>query len=453
MSRMFSQLRALVDGFPFGKAPALLLSVTLLAAGWLLFHPIPKNTATLRYWTFTHISYEGNLKAISVFEQNHPGVSVDLQLVHLTAVTSRLRAAFWEDLDVPDMVEVEISKAGSFFRGPIEDVGFIDLTPYLEADNLLGRIVPTRFTPYSNRGRIFGLPLDIHPVMLAYRRDILEEEGIDVDAIQTWDDFVRVGRQLTIPGKRFMLQLAETQTGHLEMMMFQRGGGYFDRDGNLIMDNEIAVDTVKFYVPLIAGPERIGTELGSNALFTQALEQGYFLFVVAPDWTSYVIENDVPRVSGKMALMPLPAWEEGGRRTSTLGGTMLAITKHCTNRDLAWELAKHLYLDPDKLAERFNRNNIIAPLQEAWNDPAYAQPREYWSGQPIGQLYCRLAPEVPPQYASPFIELAKVKMAEVLAASAAYYRHHGQDGFDPYVRKRLKQAADEVRAFMKRNVF
>ena len=265
---------------------------------------------------------------------------------------------------------MEISKAGSFFRGPLEDVGFIDLTPYLEADNLLERMVPTRFAPYSNRGSIFGLPLDIHPVMLAYRRDILEEEGIDVSQIETWDDFVRIGKQLTVPGKRFMIMLKEATQGHLEMLLFQRGGGYFNKEGQLIMDNELAVDTLKFYIPLVTGPDRIGTDLGSDSIFTQALEEGYFLFIITPDWMSYVIQSDVPRVKGKMALMPLPAWEPGGRRTSTLGGTMLAITKHCKDPDLAWELTKHVYLDKDKLAERINRNNIIAPLKEAWDRSA-----------------------------------------------------------------------------------
>lgn len=440
-------------GFPFGKAPFLLLVILILSGGWLLFHPVKKSEATLRYWTFTHISYENNIDAVKEFEKTHPGTVVDLQLVYLTAVTSRLRAAFWADLDVPDMVEVEISKAGTFFRGPLEDVGFIDLTPYLERDNLLERIVPTRFAPYTNRGKIFGLPLDIHPVMLAYRRDLVEQENIDVSQIETWDDFVRIGREVTEPGKRYMIRLSEMGAGHLEMLMFQRGGGYFDKNGELIMDNEIGIDTLKYYTTLTAGPNRISGDLGSDAVFSQAVEQGYFLFYICPDWMSYVIQNDVTRVSGKMALMPLPAWEPGGRRTSTLGGVMLSITKHCKDPDLAWELIKQLYFDRERLARRYRKSNIIPPLREVWDDPVYSEPRPYWSGQPIGKLYAQLADDVPPQYTSPFIELAKKKMFDAQAASAAYYRQHGEEGFDAFVRTRLKQAADEVRSFMRRNQF
>jgi len=448
------RLRDWIDSFPLGKAPLILLVVAVISGVWLLAHPVARNTATLRYWTFTHISYQGNQEAARRFEAAHPGTKIDLQLVHLTAVTSRLRAAFWADLDVPDMVEVEISKAGSFYRGPVDEVGFRDLTPWLERDGLLDTMVRSRFAAYSNRGKIFGLPLDIHPVVLAYRRDLLEEAGVDVEKdLTTWDDFVRVGRRLTKPGERYMLQLSETTAGHLEMLMFQRGGGYFDSDGRLIMDNDIALDTLKFYTRLIAGPDRIASDFGTGAVLTQAVENGYFLFYVCPDWMSYVFEGDVPRASGKMAMMPLPAWEPGGRRTSTLGGTMLAITSHCKQPDLAWELAKEFYLDKDNLADRFRKTNIIPPLRAAWDHPVYDEPREYWSGQKIGRIYTGLAPQVPAQYTSPFIELAKTKLAEVVAGCAAYYRKNGEQGFDEYANKRLKEAAADVRVFMKRNPF
>ena len=74
-----------------------------------------------------------------------------------------------------DLVEVEISFAGPFFRGPKEEIGFVDLVPYLERDGLYDRIVQTRFAPYMSRKAIYGLPHDVHPVALAYRRDIFEE--------------------------------------------------------------------------------------------------------------------------------------------------------------------------------------------------------------------------------------------------------------------------------------
>ena len=96
--------------------------------------------------------------------------------------------------EVPDLVEVEKYTMGYFTKGPIEDAGFEDLTERIKAEGLDKRIVDTRFTMYSSRGRIFALPHDVHPVVLVYRRDIIEQLGINVDELTTWDKFTEVGR-------------------------------------------------------------------------------------------------------------------------------------------------------------------------------------------------------------------------------------------------------------------
>jgi arabinosaccharide transport system substrate-binding protein len=430
-----------------------MLILALLSGAWLAANPPPAKTATLSYWTFARTHYLAYQQVVPSFEAAHPRVKVDLQLVAEAAVTTRLQAAFWADLDVPDLVEVEISHAGSFFRGPLKDVGFIDLTDRIRSSGLWNGMVQARFAPYTRRGHIFGLPHDVHPVQLAYRRDIFEREGVDVRRIRTWDDFIRVGRKLTIPNRRYMIEMSDSDGGNLETCLFQRGGGYFNPQGECTLDNESAVQTMRWYVPLVAGPSKIGNNLGSGEILTKAVEDGYFLCLICPDWRSKVIEADIPRMAGKMALMPLPSVTPDGPHTSTWGGTMLGITRHCRNPDLAWQLAMHFYLDKPQLAQRFRDTNIIPALRSAWDQPAFHEPRSYWSNQPLGELYARLAPQVPFQYTSPLIVTAKSKLSEALVACVQQYNAHGEEGFEPYVRARLKQSADEVRAIIRRNPY
>ncbi|MGQ9880277.1 MAG: ABC transporter substrate-binding protein [Armatimonadota bacterium] len=439
--------------FPYGPAALSMLVLSMLSGLWLAFHPAKRPQATLVMWTFAKTHYDAYKQAIPAFEAKHPGVKIDLQLVSWQAVTSRLQAAFLSDLDVPDLVEVEISAAGSFFRGPLKDIGFLDLTDRIKQSGLYDRMVKARFAPYTSRGRIFGLPHDVHPVMIAYRRDLFEQLGIDPNKIHTWDDFIAVGRKVTIPSKRYMLELPDSESSRFEPLLYQRGGGLFAPQGNCIMDNEIAVQTMLFYVTLVAGPNRIASDLGGGQIFTKAVEDGYFLCMITPDWRSKTIEVDVPKMRGKMALMPLPAVHPGGIRTSTWGGTMIGITKHCKNPDLAWEFALHLYLNKEDLAQRFRDTNILPALKEAWNHPAYNEPRPYWTNQPLGKMYAQLAPYVPFQYTSPFVATAKGKMSEALVACVQYYKTYGDKGFEEFVRKRLKQSADEVRRLMRRNPY
>lgn len=459
--------------FPFGLAPLLIFVLMVISGAFLLAQrlggPQPGTEAAgLRMWTFANIHYDAYEKARPAFEARHPGTKVDLQLVHGDAVTRRLRAAFWADLDVPDVVEVEISSAGSFFRGPEKDIGFIDLTGFLSRPDpadpdrrpLLDRIVKTRLCPYMHKGRMYGLPHDVHPVMLAYRADLFAELGIDPDKIETWDDLIREGRRITNHVDRYMLNLAKSGSESIEVLLFQRGGGYFDADGRLIMDDDLAAETVRWYIPLVAGPRRIAADTGRfGQAFAKAVQDGYTLASICPDWKSKSFEKDMPQMAGKLKLMPLPAFAKGGRRTSTWGGTMAGITRRCPDKELAWQLACHMYMDREDLGERFRQLNILPPFKDAWSHPAFHEKRPYWCGQAIGAEYIKLAEQVPPQYSSPFVTLAKSKLGEVIASCVNYYETRGPEGsdesdaFDEFVRQRLRSAGDEVRKQMTRNPF
>src|SRR5205085_517723 len=121
--------------------------------------------------------------------------------------------------------------------------------------------------------------------------------------------------------------------------------------------------------------------------------------------------------------------------------------------DLAWELAMHLYLDKPQLAERFRATNILPAVRDAWDQPAFKEPRPYWGGQPLGALYAKLAPQVPFQYSSPFVVTGKAKLGEALVACVQYYNANGEQGFEPFVRAQLKKSADEVRHLIARNPY
>jgi hypothetical protein len=64
-----------------------------------------------------------------------------------------------------------------------------------------------------------------------------------------------------------------------------------------------------------------------------------------------------------------------------------------------------------------------------------------------------LADQTPPQYASPYTPMAKAKLSEAVVECVLYYRGHGDDGFEEFVRRTLKSKANEVRRLMNRNPF
>jgi len=242
----------------------------------------------LVFWTFAVPHYNAALRTTPAFEEAQD-VNVKPQHVHGSAVTRRLRAAYAAGIKLPDLVEVEITPVGSFFRGPTEEIPFIDLKPRLIESGLMDRIVQSRLSPYtvpdSQTGEelIVGLPHDVHPVAIAYRRDLFEELGIDPEQIETWDQFIEIGRRLTIPGQRYMIQLEDTSAVSYEVMLYQRGGNFFTPQGELRMDDEVAYQTLLWLVPLVAGDDRIATNPGSfGQAFYRGIEEGYFLCFICP---------------------------------------------------------------------------------------------------------------------------------------------------------------------------
>ena len=226
------------------------------------------------------------------------------------------------------------------------------------------------------------------------------------------------------------------------------------------LEDETVVSTILWYLPLVAGPDRVAITLGGvlQGETTQAIENGCMLSFLVPDWRSFYFQKYAKKVGGKMALMLLPAAVPGGRRSSVTGGIMLSITKKSVRDDpdkfnKAWELATYLCYDMEGRATMFAENNMVPPVREAWNHPVYGEPNPYWSNQPVGKIYAAASEQAPVYRINPYNALAKSKLNDVLISSTAYYDAHGKDGVEKYVRDMLKQAADDIRLQMAMNPY
>ena len=455
-----------MTNFPYGKAPFWILVLSVITGIMLLVVSGKSNNDSydLVFVTFARSHLEGYQQATKEFEKEH-GVRIHIQLVSDRAVKDRLQSALMTDAEVPDLVETLADSMGYFTQGPVEDIGFMDLTDLLKQEQvndvtLYDRFVESRFSRLSRNGRIYALPHDVHPLMLCYRRDIVEDElGIDINQIETWDDFTRIGRQVTkdLDGDgnpdRFMIDLDKAGGDFIIPLLQQRDEGLFDVDGNLTLDTEGVVDTIVWYIRQCYGLNRIAFSAGWGQTLAKTISDGLVLFYYCPDWRSKQFEMDVPQLEGKLALMPLPAWKPGGRRVSTWGGTGLAITKACKNKELAWAYAKKLYLKREDLADRFMASYILPPVKDAWELPIFQTPIPLYSNQSIGQLYAALAPDIPPNYASPYYELARSKLNEAFMNAAQYYQDQGESGLLVYTKSELQRVSGYVEKVMSHNVF
>lgn len=440
--------------------PAILLLAVASSIGMLAW-PTPARDG-LRLWTFARLHHQIYVPQIEVWNRTQIP-HVQPTLMSIQALEQRMLSSFLAETAAADLLEVERRNAARAFTGPLESVGFVDLTERLRTSGLDREINAASFSPWSSRGHIFGLPHDVHPVMLGYRADIVEAAGIDVAQIETWNDFVRVLSPLMAErgpdGKprHYLLNLWETHNEVIELLALQAGGGLFDPDGQPTLDLPANATVAAQIVAWCYGPQRIASDAPYfSASGNQLLANGYVLASFVPDWMCNIWRNEIPQLAGKVKLMPLPAWTRGGRRTSVWGGTMLGISRTSPDIERAWQFAQYLYLSPDTARELYQRGDIITPVRTLWNDPIFDQPDVFFGGQPKGRLYINLAADVPLRSSSPYGTLASERLQNVVVALGRYARSTGVydlPGLEFEARRMLQTAQAEISRHVNRNVF
>jgi len=391
------------------------------------------------------------------------GRPLDMQLMSIAAIERRMMSGFFGGLPTADLIEVERAVIGRAFTGPLESVGFLDLTDRLHAEGLLDEINPPSFGPVTSRGRIFGLPHDVHPVLLAYRSDIVEAAGIDLSTVETWDDYFTAVAPLMADANndgepdRWALSFWPTQLDNIEVLMLQGGGELFDADERPVLNAPRNAELLAEIVSWCVGPDRVAVDIEDfSATGHQQRIDGYAIGYLCPDWMCAIWKLQIPQLAGKVKVIPLPAFEPGGRRTSVRGGTMLGIPKDGSDIELAWKYAKLLYTSPEVARQMYELTDIISPVRSLWDDPVYHQPDPFFSNQPKGALYIEQAPSVPVRTSSPYNRQAVFLLRDA-AVELADYAKRTQTGEPESLRSEAARLLDRAQAsitrVMERNAF
>jgi arabinosaccharide transport system substrate-binding protein len=440
-----------------------ILLLAVLGSTAIILLPAPAR-APVQFWIFARqhaVIYRG---LIEQWNEQHPTQAAEMVVLNRPVLEQRMMSAFLSGTPVADVFEVERDIAARAFTGPLDAVGFVDLTDRLREEGLLETINGPSFSPWTSRGRIFGIPHDVHPVLLMYRADLVEAAGIDVNEIETWDDYFRVmwplRQDLSGDGRidRYLLNASPVHMSSTEVLFLQAGGQLFDDEERLTMATEKNATILARLATWHSGPDRVCryADVNLSQSGQQVFLDGLVLAIIAPDWVAGILKQQVPALAGKVKLMPLPAWEPGARRTSVWGGTMLGFAKSSPDFERNWEFGKALYLSEEGALQLFRTNNIVSPIKTNWSHPIYDEPDPFFAGQPSGRLYLDQAPHIPPRTSSPFNLQAIRTFSNALSALTNYAeanRIYDVEGLLPEARRLLEQGHRRVAAQMSRNRF
>jgi len=397
--------------------------------GW--FRPAPVKT-DLTVWTFTDLHArmfrgDGATTEPTLVDRyrERTGQSVGITLIGGQAINVRLNSIFdngtASQTDVPDLVEVEVSSVGRFFRPPTNQIGFLPLNDRLAAGGWDKRILPSRLALWSKQGVIFGVPHDVHPVSLVYRKDLFDQAGVDLASATTWPAFqtacLAFQQYWTANGfpRRRAIELPSNSADFIVVMLLQRHLNLLDTDNTSHLTDDRVARTVAFYARCVAGPHAIGGDASPGAnVWIRDLVNGDLCCMFMPDWRAGYLKTGASDLTGKVAMMPLPRFDPDDAPTGTWGGTMIGIPKLAKDPNRSWQLLQYLYLSPHALQSRAHYAGTVPPVIDAWNDPSWHTPDPFFGGQKVGELYTSLARQLPERYVTPFTTLATQALTMVL---------------------------------------
>ncbi len=421
---------ALAAGSAFVAAPALKLIPKAAI-------PYERRQVKLTLWAFvnTHARWFRSMAEDYIKDVN-PDFELDVQEIAYTDLHDNLLIALQAGgVGAPDIADIEQGRFGGFLRGG--DPGLVDLLPWLEEGGYLEQLVASREALYSYQGKTYGVEHALTPVVLYYRADVFEAAGVDMDAVETWDDFIEAGKAVSTDEQK-----ATVISGDFlhELLLRQRGIDWFDAEGNVTIDDPLSIETLEWILAL-RDEHGVAGEAPStyDEAWYAAVREGRFLSRPGADWYAGFFKDNVPELSGKWAARPLPAWEPGGSRTSCHGGTGNCIVATSPNIEEAWKFMQYSMLTVEGNVRRYELTNLFPPFLPAFEDERLFTPDEYFGGQELGRVFAEVAPEVPAQYQSPY----RAELSSLWAAIS-------QDIFDGNrtPADALTEIADEVREVM-----
>ena len=83
--------------------------------------------------------------------------------------------------------------------------------------------------------------------------------------------------------------------------------------------------------------------------------------MVGADWYGGFFKDNAPELSGKWKAAPLPAFEEGGRRTSVWGGTGAMVVKTSDHVEEALNFLEFSMLSIEGNVRRFELTTLWPP--------------------------------------------------------------------------------------------
>lgn len=338
------------------------------------------------------------------FEKANEGTTVNVVDVGYDNAYDKMAVGFQAGTGLPDVVTIETEQsAGYITQFP---KGMLDLSPVLgdqESD-----FDPFKWAAGSDKnGALRIAPWDSGTVALYYRTDIIEEAGVDIAGADTWDELIELGKVVKEKTGHTLISVDLSSNGTFQMLLQQLGQGLFDENGDITLASPEA-ERVLTMLRDLNDNGLLKNVRGWDGRVTSA-KDGDSAVTAEAVWWIGTLQGDAPEHAGKYGVLPLPAFDEGGTRTSNNGGSGLAVPSQSKNPQLAAAFVDFALAETASQTSMMQNEGLFPSYLPALEDELFSQPVEYFAGEPVYETFAELTAEIPPiVYTSDSAEAADV---------------------------------------------
>lgn len=341
---------------------------------WALFAVFAgaQEPIVIRYMSNTDDLPGVNDEIKAVFEAQNPGITIEYVAMPQGGAADQVHDKYVTMLAAGDG-SIDVFSSDVIWPPELAAAGWLLPLDEWFSKEEQAKYIPAMIDAQTINGHIYGVPWMTDFGALYYRKDLLEEAGLEPP--KTWQEMVEIAQKFHNPPDMFgyVSNFKADQQLMCEYVEFlhSNGGRFLDESGTKILFTEPeSVEAIQFMSDMVntykivqPGITTMGVDEG-RTIFTEgrAVFHRNWLYVWA-----LAEHHEASKVKGKVGVMLLPTFKEG-MNTSTLGGWSFSVNAFTEHKEEAVKAA--LFLGgPEAQKIRALKSNRVPPYLPVLNDP------------------------------------------------------------------------------------
>lgn len=337
-----------------------------------------KDATELKFWTFVELHTDLFKDSVERWNKEFPDKKIKLvaETYPYDNMHNNLLLALQSGKGAPDIADIEISRFPNYLQGEPQ---LETMNDYVEP--VKDKFVESRFDIYAKDGNYYGIPTHVGATVMYYNTEIMEAAGVDIDSIKTWDDYVEAGKKVVANTDAVMTTVETEGFNTFWSMISQQGSDFFDENGEVIVDNETNIKTLQFLNDMVHKDKIAEMTPGGESHaeeYYKYMNEGGAASIAMPMWYMGRFTDYMENLKGKIAIRPLPAWEEGGNRSAGMGGTGTVVTNQSEHAELAKEFLAYTKLSEEGNIALWKVLGFDPPRWDVWESPAMKEDNKFY---------------------------------------------------------------------------